>query len=58
MRWGGYKIEDIDFVAAFDVDRRKVGKDLSKAIFEEPNNAVRLALSPPCLCKSREGACA
>lgn len=34
---GGYKIADIEFVAAFDIDRRKVGKDLSKAIFAEPN---------------------
>lgn len=35
---GGYKIEDIEFVAAFDIDERKVGKDLSEAIFSEPNN--------------------
>jgi myo-inositol-1-phosphate synthase len=33
----GYKIDDIEFVAAFDVDKRKVGKDLSEAIFEKPN---------------------
>jgi len=43
---GGYKIPDIEFVAAFDVDRRKVGKDLSKAIFQQPNNAVKLAEVP------------
>src|SRR5689334_4150433 len=30
---GGYHIRDIEFVAAFDVDREKVGKDLSEAIF-------------------------
>lgn len=35
--FGGYSIADIEFVAAFDVDHRKVGKDLSKAIFEQPN---------------------
>ncbi len=35
---GGYKISDIEVVAAFDIDRRKVGKDLSKAIFQKPNN--------------------
>jgi myo-inositol-1-phosphate synthase len=35
---GGYGIGDIQFVAAFDVDERKVGKELSKAIFSEPNN--------------------
>ncbi|MDD4625140.1 MAG: inositol-3-phosphate synthase [Candidatus Paceibacterota bacterium] len=34
---GDYKISDIKIVAAFDVDKRKVGKDLSQAIFEEPN---------------------
>lgn len=38
---GGYRISDINFVAAFDVDRRKVGKDLSEAIFSEPNNTYR-----------------
>lgn len=34
---GGYKIPDIKPVAAFDIDKRKVGKDLSQAIFEKPN---------------------
>jgi len=34
---GGYRISDIEFVAAFDIDSRKVGKDLSEAIFEKPN---------------------
>jgi myo-inositol-1-phosphate synthase len=34
---GGYRPGDIDFVAAFDIDKRKVGKPLSKAIFAEPN---------------------
>lgn len=34
---GGYRIKDIKPVAAFDVDKRKVGKDLSQAIFEKPN---------------------
>jgi len=34
---GGYKIRDLKFVAAFDIDKRKVGKDLSEAIFEKPN---------------------
>jgi myo-inositol-1-phosphate synthase len=34
---GGYRIADIKPVAAFDVDRRKVGKDLSEAIFSRPN---------------------
>ncbi len=35
--FGGYYAKDIKFVAAFDVDKRKIGKDLSKAIFEKPN---------------------
>jgi len=35
--FGGYKISDIEFVVAFDVDSRKVGTDLSKAIFAKPN---------------------
>ncbi len=34
---GGYKISDIKLVAAFDIDKRKIGKDLSEAIFELPN---------------------
>ena len=39
MHWeiGGYKPSDIDVVAAFDIDRRKVGKKLSEAIFAKPN---------------------
>jgi myo-inositol-1-phosphate synthase len=35
---GPYSISDIEIVAAFDADKRKVGKDLSEAIFQEPNN--------------------
>jgi len=39
MHWdvGGYKPEDIEVVAAFDTDARKVGKDVSEAMFSEPN---------------------
>lgn len=39
MHWdiGGYKPSDIEVVAAFDIDKRKVGKDVSEAIFELPN---------------------
>jgi myo-inositol-1-phosphate synthase len=43
---GGYHVRDIKFVAAFDVDARKVGKDLSEAVFSEPNNTVRFAEVP------------
>ncbi len=38
---GGYKIGDIEFVAAFDIDKNKVGKDLSEAIYTEPNNTLK-----------------
>jgi len=34
---GGYHSRDIKIVAAFDIDQRKVGKDVSEAIFEKPN---------------------
>jgi myo-inositol-1-phosphate synthase len=39
MHWeiGGYRPQDIEIVAAFDIDVRKVGKDISEAIFEAPN---------------------
>ena len=39
MHWdiGGYEPSDIEVVAAFDIDRRKVGKDVSEAIFSPPN---------------------
>jgi len=39
MHWeiGGYRPQDIEVVAAFDIDERKVGKDISEAIFEPPN---------------------
>jgi len=40
---GGYKISDINFVAAFDIDANKVGKDLSEAIYAPPNNTLRFA---------------
>lgn len=39
MHWeiGGYKPSDIEVVAGFDIDKRKVGKDVNEAIFSEPN---------------------
>lgn len=39
MHWeiGGYKPSDIEVVAAFDIDRRKVGKDVNEALFAKPN---------------------
>ncbi len=44
---GPYHISDIRFVAAFDVDENKVGKDLSEAIFTEPNNTFKFSEVPP-----------
>ena len=44
---GDYKIRDIKFVAAFDIDRRKVGRDLSEAIFAENNNMAVFSKVPP-----------
>ena len=38
---GGYHISDINFVAAFDIDKNKVGKDLAQAIFVPPNNTFK-----------------
>lgn len=40
---GGYRISDIEVVAAFDVNETKVGKDLSEAIYANPNNTVTFA---------------
>jgi myo-inositol-1-phosphate synthase len=43
---GGYHISDIEFVAAFDVDKTKVGKDLSEAMWAGQNNTVKFAEVP------------
>ena len=43
---GGYHVRDIEFSAAFDVNHTKVGKDLSQAIFAEPNNTIKFAEVP------------
>jgi myo-inositol-1-phosphate synthase len=43
---GGYHVSDIEFVAAFDIDKNKVGKDLSEAIFTTPNNTFKFTDVP------------
>ncbi len=43
---GGYHIRDINFVAAIDIDKNKVGKDLSEAIFTAPNNTYKFCDVP------------
>ncbi|MEA2573530.1 MAG: myo-inositol-phosphate synthase [Chloroflexia bacterium] len=45
-RLGGYHVSDIEFSAAFDVDKNKVGKDLSEAIFVKPNNTIKFSDVP------------
>ncbi|MFW6147426.1 MAG: inositol-3-phosphate synthase [Thermodesulfobacteriota bacterium] len=49
MHWdiGGYTPQDIKIVAAFDIDKRKVGKDVSDAIFELPNCTTTFCKSVP-----------
>ena len=44
--FGGYRVADIEFVAAFDVNRDKIGRDLAEAIFMEPNCCVKFADVP------------
>ena len=43
---GGYHVRDVEFVAAFDVDDDKVGKDLSQAIFAGQNNTYKFSDVP------------
>src|SRR5215475_8519422 len=45
--FGGYHVRDVEFVAAFDVDGKKVGRDLSEAIVASENNTVHIADVPP-----------
>jgi myo-inositol-1-phosphate synthase len=44
---GGYHVRDIEFVAAFDIDSEKVGKDLSEAIWSGQNDTFKFAEVPP-----------
>ena len=43
---GGYHVRDVEFVAAFDIDAEKVGKDLSEAIWSGQNNTIKFADVP------------
>ena len=52
---GGYTPRDIEFVAAFDVNSKKVGKDLSQAIFQAPNNTVKVSEVPRMDVKVKKG---
>ena len=46
VNYGGYHIKDIHFVAAFEVNKDKIGKDLSEAIFTKPNCCEKFADVP------------
>jgi myo-inositol-1-phosphate synthase len=45
--FGGYHVGDLEFVAAFDVDAKKVGQDLADAIVASENNTIKIADVPP-----------
>jgi myo-inositol-1-phosphate synthase len=47
VNFGGYHVRDIKFVAAFDADKNKIGKDLAEAIFTKPNCCAKFANVPP-----------
>ncbi len=53
--FGSYKIRDIKVVAAFDVNMYKVGKDLSEAIFTEPNCTLKFCQVPKLNVKVEKG---
>ena len=47
VQFGDYHVRDLEFVAAFDVDAKKVGFDLSEAILASENNTIKIADVPP-----------
>ncbi len=47
VKFGEYHVSDVEFVAAFDVDAKKVGFDLSEAISASENNTIKIADVPP-----------
>jgi myo-inositol-1-phosphate synthase len=47
VQFGDYHVGDVKFVAAFDVDAKKVGQDLSDAISASENNTIKFADVPP-----------
>ncbi len=46
VKFGEYHVNDVEFVAAFDVDDKKVGKDLAEAINASENNTIKIADVP------------
>src|SRR6266567_1893321 len=47
VQFGPYHVSDVEFVAAFDVDAKKVGRDLAEAIVASENNTIKLCDVPP-----------
>ena len=47
VQFGKYHVSDVEFVAAFDVDAKKVGMDLAEAITASENNTIKIADVPP-----------
>jgi myo-inositol-1-phosphate synthase len=47
VQLGDYHVRDVEFVAAFDVDGKKVGQDLAHAILASENNTIKIAEVPP-----------
>ncbi|GMA33069.1 hypothetical protein GCM10025875_30610 [Litorihabitans aurantiacus] len=47
VQFGEYHVGDLEFVAAFDVDAKKVGQDLSAAIVSSENNTIKISDVPP-----------
>ncbi|MBE7324216.1 inositol-3-phosphate synthase [Nocardioides sp. Y6] len=47
VKFGDYHVSDVEFVAAFDVDAKKVGFDLSEAINNSENNTIKITDVPP-----------
>jgi myo-inositol-1-phosphate synthase len=52
---GGYHVRDVNFVAAFDVDSKKVGLDLADAIWASENNTIKFATVPQYNVKVQRG---
>ena len=47
VRFGKYHVRDVEFVAAFDVDAKKVGQDLADAMVSSENNTIKICDVPP-----------
>ena len=47
VQFGDYHVSDVQFVAAFDIDAKKVGFDLAEAIWASENNTIKIADVPP-----------